>query len=183
MPEVWKGARRFDILSLLEGNNNIGIELGVAAGQFSGAATSCGKFERFIGVDMYADHHDIREYKHNLRNGYNPLTRNNIILRMRFDEALDLFPNHSFDFIYIDGYAHTGEEGGKTFYDWWPKLKPGGLFAGDDYHEKWPLVIKYVDQFMHHHRLNFQITEVVETQGQGKFPTWFTRKPEEFITV
>ena len=95
---------------------------------------------------------------------------------MTFEEALSLFPNESLDFIYIDGYAHTGEEGGKTFYDWYPKVKKGGLIAGDDYHEKWPLVIENVDKFTAEMGLDFQITEIVETQGQGKFPTWFAHK-------
>lgn len=45
-------------------------------------------------------------------------------------------------FIYVDGYAHTGEDRGKTLFDWYPKLKIGGLMAGDDYHDDWPLVKK-----------------------------------------
>lgn len=28
-----------------------------------------------------------------------------------------------FDFVYIDGYAHTGEENGKTIIDWWRKVR------------------------------------------------------------
>jgi hypothetical protein len=31
---------------------------------------------------------------------------------MSFDDALDIFDDEFFDFIYIDGFAHTGEEGG-----------------------------------------------------------------------
>ena len=183
--KVWKGARRGDILTLLTGTDNIGIELGVAGGQMSGFAINSGKFKRFIGVDMYLGihpihgtphRHNIKEYKQNLQAGYNPLTSNNIILRMKFDEAVDLFPKHSFDFIYVDGYAHTGEEEGKTYHQWWPKLKPGGLFAGDDYDSKWPLVIKYVDEFVAKHNLDFKITEIREPVGQGKYPTWYTFK-------
>jgi len=90
-----KIARRGDVFTLLTGADNIGIELGVAAGQMSGFAINSGKFDRFIGVDMYTDaHHGIKQYKQNLRDGYNPLTSNNIILRMRFDEAADLFSKH-----------------------------------------------------------------------------------------
>jgi len=186
--KVWKGSRRGDIFKLLNDADNIGIELGVANGQMSSFAINSGKFKRFIGIDMYLGihpirgtphRHNIKEYKHNLRGGYNPLTSNNIILRMTFEEAVDLFPDNSFDFIYVDGYAHTGEEEGKTYHQWWPKLKPGGMFAGDDYDPKWPKVIKHVDAFVAKHNLDFTITELRETSGQGKFPTWYTFKPKK----
>tara|TARA_Y100000389_G_C17052243_1_gene313332 strand:+ start:118 stop:318 length:201 start_codon:yes stop_codon:yes gene_type:complete len=59
-----------------------------------------------------------------------------------------LFPDDFFDFIYVDGYAHTGEENGKTFFDWWPKLKQNGIFSGDDYdNKKWTEVYKNVNNF------------------------------------
>jgi hypothetical protein len=51
------------------------------------------------------------------------LEKNYVLLRMSFDEAAELFDDEFFDFIYFDGYAHTGEEGGKTFSDWYQKLK------------------------------------------------------------
>ena len=63
------------------------------------------------------------------------------LLRMDFDDALLLFEDNYFDFIYVDGFAHTGEEGGKTLIDWIKKLKVGGYLAGDDYHNDWPLVV------------------------------------------
>ena len=71
----------------------------------------------------------------------------NSLLRMDFCDALNLFEDCTFDFIYIDGYAHTGENEGKTLYDWYPKLKKGGMFAGDDYHNDWPKVVHHVDEF------------------------------------
>ncbi|MDC1120300.1 hypothetical protein OAT72_00365 [Alphaproteobacteria bacterium] len=45
------------------------------------------------------------------------LDSNYTLLRMSCDEALDLFDDNYFDFIYFDGYAHKGEEGGKKFSD------------------------------------------------------------------
>ncbi len=91
--------------------------------------------------------HDVHQYKKAVGR-LNPFKTRNSILRMRFDEALDLFPNGSCDFIYVDGYAHTGEEEGRTFRDWFPKLKSGGIFAGDDYSPEWPLVVREVDKFV-----------------------------------
>ena len=53
-----------------------------------------------------------------------------------------------YDFIYIDGYAHTGQEEGDTLEGWWPKLKQGGIFAGHDYDiKRWPLTVAAVDSF------------------------------------
>ncbi len=96
---------------------------------------------------------------------------------MRFDEALTLFPDEYFDFVYVDGYAHTGEEQGQTFRDWFPKLKPGGIFAGDDYSPDWPLVVEEVDKFIAANRLKlFVINYQKEPDRFSQFPTWFTLK-------
>jgi hypothetical protein len=45
------------------------------------------------------------------------------LLRMRFDEAIDLFDDASLDFVYVDGYAHGGEEGGETIFEWFRKVR------------------------------------------------------------
>jgi len=48
-----KGYNRFDLINLLpEGSNFKGIELGVAAGDYSAKMASSGKFEILLGVDM-----------------------------------------------------------------------------------------------------------------------------------
>ncbi len=33
------------------------------------------------------------------------------VLRATFAEALALFPDEYFDLVYLDGYAHTGNDG------------------------------------------------------------------------
>jgi len=172
-----KNFHRHDILQKLPGNSNIGIELGVAEGLYSSRAIRSGKFLRYIGVDMYADRgHNLQQYKKALTavgvlSGYS-------LLKMRFDEALDLFPDNCFDFIYVDGYAHTGEENGQTLYDWWPKLKVGGMFAGDDYDKrKWPLVYEAVNTFCAKHQIDeIYLTGIVETNAWSRYPTWMTIK-------
>lgn len=96
---------------------------------------------------------------------------------MRFEEAVDLFPDEYFDFVYVDGYAHTGEEGGSTFEHWWPKLKPGGVFAGDDYDPAWPEVVREVGNFLTARGLTGYIIPNVEKDvAFCKYPTWFTFK-------
>jgi hypothetical protein len=77
------------------------------------------------------------------------------------------------------GMPHTGEEGGKTFYDWFPKLKRGGIFGGDDYDlEQWPLVKQNVDSFLFELKLDlFIIATSVRDDPYSQYPTWFTIKP------
>lgn len=51
-------------------------------------------------------------------------------------EAVKMFPDNYFDFIYIDGdhsYKSVSEDMGL----WYPKLRVGGLFAGHDFCTSW----------------------------------------------
>lgn len=47
-------------------------------------------------------------------------------------EVVDHYPDNFFDFIYLDA-AHRYGDCRRDLQQWWPKLKVGGLFAGDDY--------------------------------------------------
>ena len=69
------------------------------------------------------------------------------LIKSTFESALKKFDDKYFNFIYIDGFAHTGQEGGKTIIQWYKKLKVGGIIAGDDYHKDWPLVLWAVNDF------------------------------------
>lgn len=136
---------RLELPSLLKRKGLIGIELGVATGDFSAKLLDTGLFSQLYGVDMYADHHDVAEYLSALQRV--GLGRNYWLIRATFLEVLDTFPDDFFDFVYIDGYAHTGEEGGQTLADWFPKVKLGGMLAGHDYDAHWPKVLKSVNLF------------------------------------
>ena len=106
-----------------------------------------------------------------------PYRDRNATMRMRFDEALPLFVDESLDFIYVDGYAHDGELNGATFRDWFPKLKRGGIIAGDDYHADWPLVVGAVDAFVAEYGLELHVIDCSEDSWNSKYPTWFAMKP------
>lgn len=166
-----------DDVALLLPEGGIGIELGVAEGTFSERIMRRSKLAFMYGVDMYAGErkHDIDQYRMALR-ALEPYKERYSLLRMRFDEALPLFPDEYFDFIYVDGYAHTGEEGGQTFLDWFPKLKTGGVFAGDDYSDNYPLVKKFVDGFCSLNDLELHVIDCREDHWACREPTWFTFK-------
>ena len=173
---------RHDLLKILDGQNYIGIELGVAGGHYSDRMMKSGKFKKFYGVDLYEDHHNVSEYISALK--LVGVDKNYVLLRMSFDEALELFDDSYFDFIYFDGYAHTGEEGGKTFNDWFKKLKVGGVFAGDDYHDDWPLVKWAVNNMVSQLGCDLQVTGKLEDTNLNRYPSWFFKKEADlnFIT-
>ena len=66
------------------------------------------------------------------------------ILKMTSVEASKLFLP-VFDFIFIDA-AHDYESVKKDIEVWLPKLKPDGILAGHDYCEKFPGVMKAVQE-------------------------------------
>ena len=178
------GWLRHDVVKKLKGASNIGIELGVAQGVFSKRMMGSGKFQRFYGVDLYGTgQHNTQEYCATLKYvGFDDPRY--CLLRMDFDSALNLFEDNYFDFIYVDGFAHTGEEGGKTLIDWIKKLKVGGVFAGDDYHSDWPLVVWAVNDLARQLDVKISVTQGQEDSAYSKYPTWFFRKennPEELV--
>lgn len=163
------GQPRHGILSLLERKSgNVGVELGVARGGFSRRMAESGMFDHFYGVDAYADHHDVEEYKEALR--AIGLRANYTLLRMNFGEALDLFEDNSLDFVYIDGYAHAGEDGGETIFAWTSKVRLGGVVSGHDYDRRFPLVMAAVDRLVAD--TGFELHLTTEPDCGGEYPSW-----------
>lgn len=60
--------------------------------------------------------------------------------------AANKFENTSVDFCYIDA-LHTYEGVKKDLEAWWPKIRPGCRFGGDDYTKGWPGVCQAVNEF------------------------------------
>lgn len=162
---------RRELPLLLERGGLIGIELGVAAGWHSKRLMETGLFKELYGVDLYGDHHDTGEYIRAMQNV--GMGKPYWLMRMSFEEALDAFPDEHFDFVYIDGYAHTGEDAGKTVYDWYAKVKSGGMISGHDYHPKWPLVETVVNTFAGDLQQPVLRTALTSNPDpQDKFPSW-----------
>ena len=68
------------------------------------------------------------------------------LLIMQSVAASKLFPDHSLDFVFIDA-AHGYEFVKEDIEAWLPKVKQGGLIAGDDY-QTWPGVKQAVDELL-----------------------------------
>lgn len=175
-----EGQSRFDLVNLLDNRSDcIGIELGVASGNYSAKMVESGRFQRFFGVDMYADTHDTEQYKEALLNA--GIFNNYCLLRMTFDDAIDLFPDECFDFVYLDGYASTGLEGGRALRAWAKKVKIGGIMAGDDYHSDFPLLQKIVNELCTQNELELLLTEgAFDDSPYGHYPSWSVIKTKNF---
>ena len=171
---------RTKLPNLLSKNQNIGIELGVAKGDYSYILYKSNKFKKLYGVDSYEDHHQP-EYLIALEKFFS--FDNYHLLKCKFEEAIDLFPDEYFDFIYIDGYAHTGQEAGRTLSQWYPKLKIGGIFSGDDYDAKWPLTVKAVNNFSSTIGEKLNITGVNNYNDYSKYKSWYLVKNKKYINL
>jgi GR25 family glycosyltransferase involved in LPS biosynthesis len=55
------------------------------------------------------------------------------------------YENESLDFVFIDG-SHDYDSVREDILNWLPKIKPGGMIAGDDYSNEWSGVMKAVDE-------------------------------------
>jgi FkbM family methyltransferase len=174
---VSKFTRRDHVANLFR-QDSIGVELGVAAGDFSSRLLNYPNVSYLFSIDMWAGDrgHGIDQYREAIA-ALDKFRDRNTIMRMKFDEALPLFNNESLDFIYVDGYAHDGEQNGKTFNDWYPKLKRGGIIAGDDYSNDWPLVVEAVNIFAKNNNLELHIIDCHEDTWNSKYPTWLAIKP------
>lgn len=161
---------------LAESFSGLGIELGVASGYFSETILRNIEVSRLYSVDRWSDHHDNSEYIL-CASRLSRFGCRSVMMRMDFSDAIIHFPDNFFDFIYIDAYAHEGQQGGKLLDDWWPKLKVGGIFSGHDYDEKWPLTVKAVDRFSRDVGRPIEVCPGVKTQNrEDSYASWIIRK-------
>jgi hypothetical protein len=163
-----------ELLSSL-GLVGLGVELGVAGGAYSDTILERSKLRLLFSVDRWSDHHNDTECEF-ARSVLNKHGVRSSILRMTFDEAVLVFADSTFDFIYIDGYAHLGQDGVDTLESWWTKLKVGGIFAGHDYDSAWPATIEVVDEFVRRHHLTLYKTAEDPSLQEHAYATWYVRK-------
>jgi hypothetical protein len=122
----------------------VGAEFGVARGLFSESLLRAGRFTKLYSVDKWNDHHDDAEFAQ-VRDRLAHFREQSQIIRETFDEALDRIADESLDFVYVDGYAHTGHDA-DVLRRCLVKLKPGAVVAVHDFDRFcWPI---------NHRRLN-----------------------------
>lgn len=148
----------------------IGVELGVAAGDYSWTILDTTSLDHLFSIDIWEDEHHVDEYELVCKKAIEYDGRCTV-LKMLFQDAVKLFKDETFDFVYVDGYAHLGQENGGTLRDWWPKVKLGGIFSGHDYAKRYVETIQAVDSFVSGKRLELNLTT------DDEFPSWWIIKP------
>ena len=146
-----------------------GVELGVSGGYFSNVLLKTSRLKILFSIDRWNDHHNYQQYL-KAANLLSSFKERSVVLKLTFEEAVHLFKDETFDFIYIDGYAHTGQDNGRTLMEWWPKVRKGGIFAGHDYSKtSWPKTVEQVDKFAKDNNLKPEFTE-------ENFASWYVTK-------
>jgi predicted O-methyltransferase YrrM len=156
-------------LALFVPASGVMIELGVAAGLFAVELIKANPHAYYIGIDRWSDHHDTKEMQ-SAETRIKAETKTWQLMRETFVNALSYFKDESADMIYIDGYAHTGQNNGQTLDDWWPKVKKGGIFAGHDYCKEYHQTMRVVDDFVAKHGATLNIID------DSDCPSWWIVK-------
>lgn len=198
-PFAWCGHLPFAAWIMKTYEPSVFVELGTHSGNsyFSfcqsaldtGLKTQCFAVDTWQG-DEHAGNYDDQIYlnvhQHNQEN-YSQFSK---LLKMTFDQALDVFENKSIDLLHIDG-LHTYDAVKQDFETWLPKLKPGAivLFHDTNVYQKdfgvwkyWKeLQTKYPNnlEFMHSHGLG-----VLQIEGLavGKECSWLAENShKQFI--
>jgi len=154
--------------------DGIAAELGVAKGVFSDVILKLTKCSKLFSIDRWAGdrgHNSNEETQ--ARTLLQQHGKRSEVVKASFHDIVNFYEDEYFDFIYIDGYAHTGQEQGLTLEEWWPKLKPGGIFAGHDYHRRWPTTVDAVNCFAGQYD---KIINLTEEDGPGLYPSWYFLK-------
>lgn len=160
-----------------------GIEIGVAAGEFSEKIIADHK-TKLIGVDSYKPYTGYKDYT--LPQTFQKLkdqmlkrvgsNHNFSLLEGWSTQFFHIFQDESLDFVYVDG-NHSYEYTLSDIEEWWPKVKKGGIMCGDDY--AGPVrhaydVIRAVDDFV----AKYEIPElIIYTNGEGP-AQWLIKKSQ-----
>jgi SAM-dependent methyltransferase len=173
---------RGELPKLIHGG--IGIELGVRDGDFSAHLLEHSNLDLLVSLDCWSMK-NFSEEPHFQRacEKLKPYGNRSVILKARFQDTVNLFPN-VFDFIYIDG-LHSYNAVARDIASWWPKLKPGGLFAGHDYLKfkhsesgyQWG-VVEAVNEHVDKYSLELNLTRAREPIDQ-RIMSWYFWKHNE----
>ena len=119
-----------------------GAELGVRRGELTASLLERHPGLSMIAVDLWAPHPtfterydhegDLRRFRENVRDFEARVT----VLRLLTTEAARHVADGSLDFVFVEA-THTYAALASDLDAWLPKLRPGGLVSGHDYHPHW----------------------------------------------
>jgi predicted O-methyltransferase YrrM len=160
-------------------NLKVGCEIGVSTGCHSYKILQDTQVEKLYSVDPYKSYGDptnlslSQEYfdvlYHKVYQRLTEFGSRTEILRAFSNKAASSFKKHSLDFVFLDA-NHTYEYVKEDLLLWYEKVKPGGIFAGDDYATVHPGVPQAVDEFFADRNLT-----IIQDAAQPRF--WWIQKP------
>lgn len=176
---------RIDLCELVREMNltGLGCELGAGSGWFSHKILTRTRLKTVYSVDPWdkpegspiSFRADPGLYLECLRLLL-PFGPRSYVLRTLSNEAAKLFPDESFDFVYIDA-NHWEPEIRNDLATWWPKVRPGGVFAGHDWCDTFHLDVKNeVLKFAARERAVLNLTECDQTHEGHVIRSWFVVK-------
>jgi hypothetical protein len=135
------GVGRDDLAELChEWDFQAGVEVGVAAGEYSEILMKANPQMVLWGIDPYTPYRGYRDYvrlgtysslkaqAHKRLDGF----ANYHFVEEFSPQAADSVDNCSLDFVYLDG-NHSEPYISQDIEAWAPKVRPGGIVAGHDY--------------------------------------------------
>ncbi len=134
---------RIELLKLLP-KNGIVAEIGVWRGEFSSKILEHCNPKHLYLIDGWAHQNpDLYNSGFNLNDEVLEKEYQAVVLKFKNDprvtivrafspEAVELFENNFFDWVYLDG-NHNYHAIKQDLYTWYEKVKVGGLIVGDDY--------------------------------------------------
>lgn len=165
--------------------NAIVAEIGVQGGGFSACALNRTNPKKLYLIDcweyqdphVYNDPDNVKQeeqeklyHETQTRFAHDPRV---IIMRNYSHDAVSMFENEFFDWIYIDanhGYDAIKED----LASWWPKVKKGGYLCGHDYKIRPDFgIVRAVNEFLRDHKLYFTLL----TEGDV-YESWAIQKPD-----
>lgn len=168
--------------------NGVGVEVGVAEGEFSKIISKQWKFSKYFLIDswqhfaseVYNDINNVSDEEHKRRHlavmDHFKDNSNVIIVRQFSAHAALMFSDNSLDWVYIDA-NHKYEAVKQDLALWFPKIKHNGILSGYDYikdeHYKGMGefgVKRAVDEFVEKFNLMLYTTK-------ENFPSWYVFKP------
>ncbi|KAF4679252.1 hypothetical protein FOZ62_025257 [Perkinsus olseni] len=155
------GMRWDTAISLLEemavhrGPNLAVVEIGVFSGHFSDFVLGALPNVTLIGIDPYYGddgtfppelaHLDPVMVYEQTKERYSKYGERAKLWATTSKEASRVIPDESIDLIFIDG-CHEYDCVREDIDLWLPKLRPGGIMSGHDFSDKWPGVVRRVNE-------------------------------------
>ncbi len=146
---------RANYVSSLINPGDIGAEIGVARGVFAYHVLLQKNPSKLYLIDPWEEYSQSnatqlernKQYEHVC--GYFEPYENVEIMRLKSEDAVTMFPDDYFDYVYIDG-EHSYAAVTRDLTNYFSKVKVGGHLIGDDY--GWTGIMPAVQDFLKAHQ-------------------------------